>query len=79
MIKTAAEWVAAVEAGRGVAYTMPTVMQDFANRRIQVVPVEGLPPAALLMAWHTEDPDPLVQAFVSRALELLGPGTSESG
>ncbi|MDQ3553418.1 MAG: LysR family substrate-binding domain-containing protein [Chloroflexota bacterium] len=79
VIRTAAEWVTAVEAGRGVAYTMPTVMLDFANRRIQVVPVDGLEPAALLMAWHTADRDPLVKAFVSRALDVPGARTDESG
>lgn len=72
IVRTADEWVAAVEAGRGVAYTMPTVMQDFADRRIRAVPVEGLEPATLLLAWRTPDPDPLVKAFVRRARDVLG-------
>ena len=71
VIRTADEWVAAVEAGRGVAYTMPTVMQDFADRRIRVVPIEGLESATLLMAWRTADPDPLVKAFISKARDVL--------
>lgn len=78
VIRTADEWVAAVEAGRGAAYTMPTVMQDFANRRIKVIQIEGLEPAVLVMAWHTLDPDPLVSAFVSRARDVLRLRTGDS-
>jgi DNA-binding transcriptional LysR family regulator len=71
VIRTADEWVAAVEAGRGFAFTMPTVMQDFTTARVDVVPVAGLPPAAVLLAWRTTDPDPLVAAFTASALETL--------
>ena len=70
VIRTADEWVTAVEAGRGCAFTLPSVMQNFATARVRVVPVEGLPPAAVLLAWRTTDPDPLVSAFVSRALQV---------
>lgn len=79
VIRTADEWVTAVEAGRGVAYTMPTVMQDFANRHIAAVPVEGLGVASLVMAWQAAHADPLVDAFVSHARQVLSPGTDPSG
>ena len=70
LIRTAEEWVTAIEAGRGVAFTMPTVMHNFTTARIAVRPVADLPPAAVLLAWRTTDPDPLVQAFVASALAL---------
>ena len=70
VIRTADEWVTAIESGRGVAFTMPTVMRNFTNARVQVLPVTGLPPAAVLMAWRASDPDPLVAAFVESGLAV---------
>lgn len=70
LIRTADEWVTAIEAGRGCAFTMPTVMKNFTTARLAVVPVDDLPPAAVLLAWRTSNPDPLVNAFVASALEV---------
>jgi DNA-binding transcriptional LysR family regulator len=70
-IRTADEWVTAIEAGRGAAFTMPSVMRNFGHARIAVLPAPGLPPAALMLAWRTSDPDPLVRAFVAAAMEHL--------
>ena len=67
VIKTADEWVTAIEAGRGVAFTMPTVMQNFTTARVRVIPVEGLPPAEVLLAWRSDREEPLVRAFVESA------------
>lgn len=52
-VRTADEWVPAIEAGRGVAYTMPTVMANFPNTQIVTVPVADLEPGAVLLAWGT--------------------------
>ena len=70
VIKTADEWVTAIEAGRGVAFTMPTVMQDFTTARIAVVRVEGLPPAEVLLAWRQDRSDALVEAFIRTGREV---------
>ena len=70
VIKTADEWVTAIEAGRGVAFTMPTVMQDFTTARIAVIPVEGLPPAEVLMAWREDRSDALVEALTRTGQEV---------
>jgi DNA-binding transcriptional LysR family regulator len=72
VIKTADEWVTAIEAGRGVAFTMPTVMQNFTTARITVVPIEGLPPAEVLMAWRQDRSDALVGAFTRMGREAAG-------
>jgi DNA-binding transcriptional LysR family regulator len=67
VIKTADEWVTAIEAGRGVAFTIPTVMRNFTTARLRVVPIEGLPPAEVLLAWRSDRDEPLVRAFVESA------------
>lgn len=64
VIRTADEWVTAIESGRGVAFTMPTVMQDFTTARVRVVPVVGLPPAEVLVAWRADRADAVVAAFI---------------
>lgn len=69
VIKTADEWVTAIEAGRGVAFSMPTVMKNFTTARITVVPVEGLPAAEVLMAWRQDRSDALAEAFIRTGRE----------
>jgi DNA-binding transcriptional LysR family regulator len=65
LIRTADEWVTAIEAGRGFAFTMPAVMRNFATARVAVVPVADLPPATVLLAWPSMNTDPLASAFVA--------------
>ena len=64
-IRTADEWVTAVEAGRGAAFTMPCVMRNFAETRVATVPVTGMAPAKVLLAWRAGEADPLVAALVA--------------
>ena len=70
-IRTADEWVPAIEAGRGVAFTMPTVMANFPNTQITTRPVTDLEPGGVLLAWRQGDRDPIVQAFVASAREAI--------
>ena len=72
IVKTADEWVTAIEAGRGVAFTMPTVMQNFTTARVTVVPIDGLAPAEVLLAWRSDRDGPLVTALVQSAKAALG-------
>lgn len=74
-IRTADEWVTAIESGRGCAFTMPTVMRNFTTARVSVLPVNGLPPAAVLIAWRTADTDPLAAGLVAVALEVIAAAT----
>lgn len=71
VIRTADELVTAIEAGRGAAFTMPTVMQNFTTARVRTIPVAGLEPAAVLLTWRTNTAEPLVTRFVKTALETL--------
>ncbi len=73
-IRTADEWVPAIEAGRGVAFTMPTVMANFPNTQIATRPVTDLEPGAVLLAWRAEDRDPIVRAFVASARQTMAAG-----
>lgn len=66
-IRTADEWVPAIEAGLGVAFTMPSVMANFPHTEIATVPVTDLDPARLVLAWRRDDPDPVVAGFVASA------------
>jgi DNA-binding transcriptional LysR family regulator len=70
-IRTADEWVPAIEAGLGVAFTMPTVMANFPNTEIVTRPVVDLERGAVLLAWRRDDTDPAVAAFVRAAQEAL--------
>ena len=70
-IRTADEWVPAIEGGRGVAFTLPTVMANFPNTEIVTRPVVDLEPGAVLLAWRRDDRDPVVSAFVRTAREAL--------
>jgi len=72
-IRTADEWVPAIEAARGVAYTLPTVMENFPNTDIVTVAVTDLEPGSVELAWRTDDADPVVAAFVASARSTLGP------
>lgn len=65
VIRTADEWVTAVEAGRGAAFTMPCVMRNFAETRVATVPVLGMAPATVLLAWREGEADALVEALVA--------------
>ncbi len=66
-IRTADEWVSAIESGRGMAFTMPTVMANFPNTRIVTRPVIDLEPGGVVLAWLGGDDDPIVQAFIASA------------
>jgi len=72
MIRTADEWVTAIEAGRGSAFTLPSVMRNFSTARVVTIPVTDLSPASVLLTWRTANPDPLVVALLRTAQRVLG-------
>ncbi len=61
----------AIESGRGVAFTMPTVMANFPNTRIATRPVTDLEPGGIVLEWRSDDDDPIVRAFVASARQSL--------
>ena len=71
-VRTADEWVPAIEAGRGVAFTMPAVMANFPNTQIVTRPITDIEPGGVLLAWRAEDTNPLVAAFVASARTKSG-------
>jgi hypothetical protein len=50
---------------------MPSVMRNFVTARLVVVPVEGLPPSQILLAWRASNPDPLGRALIATAQEIV--------
>ncbi|MDQ4035761.1 MAG: LysR substrate-binding domain-containing protein [Chloroflexota bacterium] len=73
LIRTADEWVTAIEAGRGFAFTMPSVMENFSTARVRVIPAGDLPEATVLMGWRRSNKDPLLEAFVRAAKRVVRP------
>lgn len=70
-IRSGVEWMPAVESGRGVGYTLPTLAADYIPSGIVTVPVVDIEPGEVLLAWPSNTVDPLVDAFVSSVRETL--------
>ena len=76
-IRSGVEWVPAIETGRGVAYSLPTLVADYLPPQIVAVPVVDVEPGSVLFAWWAEGKDPLVEALVAAAQETLAGGTED--
>lgn len=70
-IRSGVEWVPAVESGRGVMFSLPTLAVDYIPPQIAIVPVIDIEPGSVVLAWSTENQDPLVAAFVDAVQESL--------
>lgn len=75
-IRSGVEWVPAVESGRGVMFTLPTLAADYIPPEIAAVPVIDIEPGTVLLAWSAESQDPLVEAFVAVVRETVAAGAS---
>lgn len=70
-IRSGVEWVPAVESGRGVGFTLPTLVADYLPADIVTVPVVDIEPGSVLLAWPRDAVDPLVDAFVSNVRDSV--------
>ena len=70
-IRSGVEWVPAIEAGRGVAFTLPTLAADYLPPQIVTVPVVDIEPGSVLLAWPADGADPLVEASVTAVRQTL--------
>lgn len=70
-IRSGVEWVPAVESGRGVLATLPTLVADYLPPQIATVPIVDIEPGSVLFAWPAESPDPLVEPLVAAVRETL--------
>ena len=70
----------AILAGRGVAFTQASTQRFYDRPGLAFIPVQGLPPSALAIAWRNDMDAPPVDDFVETARMLadldLVPGTS---
>jgi DNA-binding transcriptional LysR family regulator len=61
----------AVESGRGVGYTLPTLAADYLPRDVVAVPVIDVEPGSVLLAWPRDRGDRLTDEFLSVARAAL--------
>lgn len=71
-VRSGVEWVPAVVAGRGIGFSLPTLVADYLPAAIVTRPVIDVEPGSVLLAWPDDAADPLVHAFVAATEEALG-------
>jgi len=76
-IRSGVEWVPAVESGRAVGYTLPTLAADYLPPQIVTVPMVDAEPGSVLLAWPVESADPLVEALAKAVRETLADGAGD--
>jgi DNA-binding transcriptional LysR family regulator len=77
-IRSGVEWVPAIESGRAVGYSLPTLVAGYLPATISAVPVVDIEPGSVLMCWPRNAADPLVDAFVATVRDVLAE-RSENG
>jgi DNA-binding transcriptional LysR family regulator len=78
-IRSGVEWVPAVEFGRGVIATLPSLVADYLPTQIVSVPIVDIEPGSVLLAWPAENPEPLVEGLVEAVRETLNGAEGEDG
>lgn len=68
------EIVEYVRSGRGVAFLPAAVCTVFPRPGITYVPVVGIPPGQVALAWPADRRTPLVTALAHAARQTLGTG-----
>ncbi|MFI5614180.1 LysR family transcriptional regulator [Amycolatopsis sp. NPDC051903] len=64
------EELQAVAAGRAVTLTAAAAPIYFPRPGVAYVPLTGLPPSRIALAWHADETDPVCHAFVEAAREV---------
>ena len=77
-IRSGVEWVPAIESGRAVGYSLPSLVADYLPPQIVTVPIVDVEPGSVLLAWRAEGADPLVEALVTVVRETLSKVADES-
>lgn len=65
------EWLRALANGRGVSLCPASTARFYPRADLAFVPVDGLLPSRLVLAWDAGDEDPLVRNFVSTACSFV--------
>ena len=65
------EWLRALANGRGVSLCPASTARFYPRADLAFVPVDGLLPSRLVLAWDAGDEDPLVSNFVSTACSFV--------
>ncbi|WIX83570.1 LysR family substrate-binding domain-containing protein [Amycolatopsis carbonis] len=65
------EELQAVAAGRAITLTAAVAETYFPRAGVTYVPLTGLPPSHLALAWHADETDPVCHAFVAATRDVL--------
>ncbi|WP_432845652.1 LysR family transcriptional regulator [Amycolatopsis sp. CA-161197] len=65
------EELQAVAAGRAITLTAAVAETYFPRAGVTYVPLTGLPPSRLALAWHADETDPVCHAFVAATRDVL--------
>jgi DNA-binding transcriptional LysR family regulator len=68
----------AVATGRAITLTTETAAAYFPRPGVVYVPLTGLPPSRIALAWYTDDSDPLCHAFIDAARDHVAARRRES-
>ena len=76
VVRSAAEWLPAIESGRAVVCSLPTLLADYLPATLVAVPVVDIEPGSVVLAWPSERVDRIVEALVSTARQVVADGHS---
>ncbi|WP_326568859.1 LysR family transcriptional regulator [Amycolatopsis rhabdoformis] len=65
------EELQAVALGRAITFTTTAAQEYFPRPGVTYVPLTGLPPSPIALAWHANETDPACHAFVDAARYVL--------
>lgn len=74
-VRSSVEWLPAVQSGRAVGYSLPSLAAGYLPADVTMVPVTDIEPGRVVLAWPADTADPLVHAFVRAVRTALDPGS----
>lgn len=70
-VNSLSDVVMLIARGKIVHPTVGSFMTIVPGDRVVSVPIEGMPPSKLALAWRRRDPDPRLRAFITTAKDVL--------
>ena len=71
--RSGVDWVPAIQAGRAVGYTLPSLAAGYLPMDVVTRPVRDVEPGSVVLAWRSDPPEPHVAAFVAVVREIVTP------
>ena len=70
-VRSGVDWVPAIQAGRAVGYSLPSLAAGYLPADVVTRRVTDVEPGSVVLAWRADPPDPLVAAFVAVVRQVL--------